>query len=176
MNSSDIANQQFIDQPDDSANDLLENRLRNAAKTFPYPPTPAVLSTNVRQQLGHQRLPSPVPGRLAWGILLAVLVLSVLIAVSPARATVAEVLRQGAVRLFLLEPTPGFTPFLTTTPNPAVSAEAPQMASPQSYLSTPHPSATPISARVTEHRGISANPTVQVTLPAELPIKPNSSF
>jgi hypothetical protein len=43
---------------------------------------------------------------LAWAALVLVIVASVLLAVPPVRAAVLEVLRFGAVRIFLIEPTP----------------------------------------------------------------------
>jgi hypothetical protein len=117
----------------------LEAQLQNTAQTFNYPPTPN-LSYSVRQQLASRRTQPAFPAqRLAWAIMLVVLGVSLLIAASPARTVVVEVLRQGAIRVFLLEPLPNSTPLLTMTPGPAVSAEAPRLASPQSLLTTrPH--------------------------------------
>jgi hypothetical protein len=154
----------------------LETQLQNTAQTFNYPPTPN-LSAGVRQQLAVRRAQRIFPTRrLAWAMMLVVLGLGILMAASPVRTTVVEVLRQGAIRVFLLEPLPNSTPLLTMTPGPAVSAEAPRLASPQSLLTTPYPSATPISARNGEKLTAPAAPTTQVTLPARLPLKPDSSF
>jgi hypothetical protein len=59
---------------------------------------------------------------------------------------------------------------------PAVSAEAPRLASPQSLLTTPYPLATPVSARSEDKLIMPVEPTTQVTLPAQLPLKPDTSF
>ena len=154
----------------------LETQLQNTAKNFNYPPTPN-LAVSVRAQLGARRTPPAFPvRRLAWAMMLVVLGLGLLFAVSPARTAVVEILRQGAVRVFLLEPLPSSTPLLTMTPGPAVSAEAPRLASPQSLLTTPYPSATPISIRRAESVMEPLEPATQVTLPAQLPPRPDSSF
>jgi hypothetical protein len=154
----------------------LEAQLQNTAQNFNYPPTPN-LSHSVHQQIAVRRAQPAFPvQRLAWAMMLIALGLGILVAASPARTTVVEVLRQSAVRIFLLEPLPSSTPLLTMTPGPAVSAEAPRLASPQSLLTTPHPSATPISVRSGETLVAPVEPTTQVTLPAQLPLKPNSSF
>lgn len=167
MNTLDVMEQSI---------DPLEAQLKNAVQSFHYPPTPN-LSVNVQQQLATRRAQPAFPvRRLAWAMMLVVLGVSVLIAVSPARTAVVEALRQGAVRVFLLEPLPNSTPLLTMTPGPAVSAEAPRLASPQSLLTTPNPSATPISARSGEKLVAPIEPKTQATLPAQLPLKPNSSF
>lgn len=149
----------------------LETQLHHAAQNFNYPPTPN-LATNVRQLLAIQRpQPSFAPRRLAWTMLLLFVVgLGLLMAVSPAR--VVEGLHQGIIRALLLEPRPNSTPLLTMTPGPAVSAEAPRLASPPSLLTTPYPSATPISIRSVEP----LEPATRVTLPAQLPSRPDSSF
>ena len=154
----------------------LEAQLQNTAQTFNYPPTPN-LSYSVRQQLASRHTQPAFPvQRLAWAMMLVVLGVSILIAASPARTVVVEVLRQGAIRVFLLEPLPNSTPLLTMTPGPAVSAEAPRLASPQSLLTTPSPSATPISIGSAGSIMGSLEPATQVTLPAQLPPRPDSSF
>jgi hypothetical protein len=154
----------------------LETQLQNTVQNFNYPPTPN-LSISVRQQLATRRAQPAFPvRRLAWAMMLVVLGLGMLIATSPARTMVVEVLRQGAIRVLLLEPLPNSTPLLTMTPGPAVSAEAPRLASPQSLLTTPHPSATPISIGSAGNVMGVLEPVTQVTLPAQLPPRPDSSF
>jgi len=155
----------------------LETQLQNTAQTFNYPLTPN-LAGSVQKQLAARHVQPARPARqLAWAIMiLVVLGLGMLIAASPARTVVVEVLRQGAVRVFLLEPLPSSTPLLTMTPGPAVSAEAPRLASPQSLLTTPYPSATPVSVRDAERVLEPLEPATQVTLPAQLPPRPDSSF
>ncbi len=154
----------------------LETQLQNTAQNFSYPPTPN-LSRSVGEQLAARRAQPALPvRRLAWTMMLVVLGLGMLVAASPTRTVVVEILRQGAVRVFLLEPLPSSTPLFTMTPGPAVSAEAPRLASPQSLLTTPYPSATPISIGSAESVMGSLEPATQVTLPAQLPPRPDSSF
>ena len=105
--------EQFPDTPDST----LQARLQRAAASFSYPPTPDFAGRErqrLQQRAAHRldgecKLHTTRPFRpaarsvargLGWA--LAVLVLLVgLIWVSPARATVLEWLRLGAVRLFL---------------------------------------------------------------------------
>lgn len=85
-----------------------EEQLQRIARAFPYPPTPE-LATAVQQRL---RAHAPVPRtvrqlRPVWAILLALLiVLMGLLAVPPVRAALQAWLQIGAVRIWLVEPTP----------------------------------------------------------------------
>lgn len=85
-----------------------EQRLRQTAESFPYPPTPNIAGA-VRQRLARRTRPPASPRRLNWAIalllLLAVLVGGIL-AVPQVRAAVLEALRVGAIRIFITEPTP----------------------------------------------------------------------
>jgi hypothetical protein len=74
--------------------------------------------------------------------MIAAVAIVILLALPPVRTVVFEAVRQGVIRVFLLEPLPTATPLLTITP--AASAELPTSASPQSSIATPRPSATPI--------------------------------
>jgi len=155
-------NKQFIEQPMDQ----FEARLAKVTRDFPYPPTPNIAG-RVRQELVAKLAPPIQPSwrRLAWTMMALALALVLLLAVPPVRAAVFEAVRQGVVRVFLLEPLPTTTPLLLTI-TPVVSAEAPATASPSSFI-TPNPVATPISSvpRLTHE----ATPAV-----AQSPISPSA--
>ncbi len=150
----------------------LEARLGKAAQNFPYPSTPDIandvkqrLAANSRQLGLHSR-------RLAWTMMALALALVLLLAVPPVRATVFEMVRQGVVQVFLLEPLPTTTPLLLTI-TPVVSAEAPATASPSSMI-TPRPSATPISSVVgLTQKATPAAIQLQVKPPAPVLVMPN---
>ncbi len=81
----------------------LDERLRRAARSFAYPPTPDIAA---RARPSVFRRISP---RLAWVLALIVLLGSLML-VSPVRAQVLEWLRIGAVKIFLVpQPTPSVT-------------------------------------------------------------------
>ena len=110
----------------------LEARLLRAAGQFPYPATPDLAGSI--QQITQSAPTGRIPSRLAWAALVLVIVASVLLAVPPVRAAVLEVLRFGAVRIFLIEPTP-----VPTLPPPTDGHAARPMA-------TPRPTPTPLAS------------------------------
>jgi hypothetical protein len=165
-------NEQLIEQPSGP----MEMRLAIIARGFPYPATPDIASSVKQQLAAPSSQPVPQPRRLAWTVTIAALAVIVLLTLPPVRTTVVEVLRRGVVRIFLLEPLATSTPLLTTTP--AASAEATISVSPQSFQSTPHPSATPISVAPDSARETTtalAETQAQVNLPVHLPARPLDS-
>lgn len=96
-----------------------EAQVRAIARTFPYPPTPDIAGA-VRQRLEPSPRPSPfkVTARLA---VIALLLVAGLMAVPQVRAAVLDVLRIGAVRIFVGEPTA--TP-VGSVPTPTLSARS----------------------------------------------------
>lgn len=112
-----------------------EARVQELTSALPYPPTPDIAGA-VRQRL------SPKPSVLrsvrqqwVWLAVTLLLVLAGLLATVPqVRAAVVEWLQLGAVRIFLIEPTP--TP--TATPAPTTSPATP--------TATPLPSPTPLAS------------------------------
>ena len=85
-----------------------EERVQSVARTFVYPPTPDLAGT-VQRHLTEQRatVGSSRWLRPAWAIGLAVVILLVgLLAVPPVRAALRQWLQIGAVRIWLVEPTP----------------------------------------------------------------------
>lgn len=103
----------------DDAMTSLESMLEQAPGSFPYPPTPDLAPAVMR------RMQARVPRRLALAAVALLVVLAGLLAVPEVRAAVLEVLRIGAVRIFLGEPTaPARSPLVVTatpqTQTPAV--------------------------------------------------------
>jgi hypothetical protein len=100
-----------------------EATVQAAAAAFSYPPTPDVAGAVVRRLApGHARLPAAVPDRRrrpvpVFAILAALaILLAGLLAVPQVRAAVVDVLRIGAVRIFLVAPTPPPAPVPSATP------------------------------------------------------------
>jgi len=100
-----------------------EEQLQVIARTFPYPPTPD-LAGAVQQRLAHRgalprgfRLLRPT---LAFLLALIILLVGLLV-VPPVRATLLEWLQIGAVRIWLVEPTPNPTSAPQPTPTPLAS-------------------------------------------------------
>jgi len=115
-----------------------ENRLLSAARELPYPPTPDIAG-QVRRRLANERSPRSLAyGRAAWtAAVVIILLLATILLVLPVRAAVLDFLQIGAVRIFLVEPTP------TLTPTPAPPTATP-MHSGATSLPTAAPSPTPI--------------------------------
>jgi hypothetical protein len=119
-------------------NEQWEARLRDVARSFPFPPTPD-LAGAVKAQLAADEsglksgfLSVRMSRRLVWAALCLLLILGGLLAVPQVRAALAEYLQIGAVRIFMVEPTPSPTPPLPTT-------------TPELPTATPRPSPTPIA-------------------------------
>ncbi|GAB4416247.1 MAG: hypothetical protein Fur0044_11540 [Anaerolineae bacterium] len=120
--------ERFFGRTGGNHNEAWEARLRDAARAFPYPPTPPIAGA-VRAQLAQeagQKAGLPVSRRLVWAALIVLLILGGLLAVPQVRAKVVEFLQIGAIRIFLVEPTPTSTPLPSTataqpTPTPIAS-------------------------------------------------------
>ena len=143
------------------ANESLEAQLANIAPHFPYPPTPDLAGSLKRRLATEPGRPSLQVRRLAWGMVAAIGLLVILLAVPPVRAAILEALRLGAVRIFLTEPTPTVTP----TPPSAASPLPPP---------TPRPSPTPLASLLdlageTTLAGAQAQVNFPIRLPAEPP-------
>lgn len=107
-----------------------EARLQQMADEFPYPPTPDV-AVSVRLRLQETAARSELHRRqLAWAAVIALVILSGLLAVPQVRAAVFEILRVGAIRI------------VPATPAPTAPALTPTSAGP---VATPNPSPTPLS-------------------------------
>lgn len=116
-----------------------EVRLQAAALAFTYPPTPDVAAVVRRRLAAEQRAggrPSPQRRRVAWAAAITVLVIAGLMAVPQVRAAVMEVLRIGAVRIFLVAPTP------TAMPVPTATLPSATLTGTLRPTATPHPTPT----------------------------------
>lgn len=97
---------------------MLEAQIRHAARQFAYPPTPDIAG-KVRERLNRRRQLAPTLMRFAVTAILVLLALGGLLAVPQVRATVLEILRLGAVTIFVGEPSP--TP-MASQPSPTARA------------------------------------------------------
>ena len=120
-------------------NEQWEVRLRNIARSFPYPPTPDLASA-VKAQLASGGAGSrsgflsiQMSRRLVWAALCLILILGGLLAVPQVRAALVEYLQIGVVRIFMVEPTPSPTSLPATT-------------TPELPTVTPRPSPTPLAS------------------------------
>lgn len=128
------------------SDDRWEAFVRDTARDFPYPPTPEIDSAAYQPARSRQTLSR---WRLAAALLLVALVAA--LAVPDVRAAVLEVLRIGAVRIFLIEP--------VHTPSPTPPASTPTPATPSPVLNLPgETSLALVRARLKD----------RVRLPAEL--------
>ena len=102
---------------------IPEHQLAEIAGAFSYPPTPDVAG-RVRQRLAQRRR-RPHPGRpaarrrLAWALLLLLMLAGVLLTVPTVRAALREFFQIGAIRIL---PEPGLSG--AASPTPAANATA----------------------------------------------------
>ena len=136
-----------------------EARLQQTADEFPYPPTPDVAG-EVRRRLQEMRARPPVHRRqLAWGVVIALVILAGLMAVPAVRAAVFEILRIGAVHIVPATSTPTAPVLTPTGARPAVPLS---------------PSPTPVSS-VLDLAGETtlAEARAKVSFPIRLPTTPS---
>jgi hypothetical protein len=94
-------------------NPSFESQVRQAARALPYPPTPDLAGAWARRSTAGSR---PVLRlRPVWALIGLLALLAGLLAVPPVRAAIREFLQIGAVRIWLVEPTPAPT---ATRPQP----------------------------------------------------------
>ena len=104
--------------PFEPSTEDLEARLTQAARALAYPPTPDLTRVVARRLQPARR--GRARGRLLLAGALLALLLVVISAVPPVRAAVLEWIRLGAVRIFLVQPTP--VPAPTLLPGTATSS------------------------------------------------------
>ena len=148
----------------------LEKRLREEARTFPYPTTP-----DLRRAVGERlarRTASATGLRVVIAVVIVALLLAALLAVPQVRASIIDILRLGAVRIVLVPPTstpparpPTALPGVGLTPVPVETLTPP---------ATPLPSPTPL-ATVLDLAGETtlAAARSQVQYPIRLPTYPS---
>ena len=152
-----------------------ERTVQAAAAAFAYPPTPDVASAVARRLgTGKARRPAAMPVRHRPVPVLAILaalalLLAGLLAVPQVRAAVVDVLRLGAVRIFLVPPTPVPAP-TALPPN-----QGKQGAGSSAPTAMPRPSPTPAPlSSVLDLAGETTLPEAQraVTFTLRLPAYP----
>jgi hypothetical protein len=124
--------------------DRWEARFRTTASALPYPPTPDVAGAVRRRLAAESARPAPRAfvtrrPRLAWAIAVVVLLVAGLLAVPEVRAGLLQFLQVGAVRIFLVAPSP--TPSeaeVIVTALPGTGTLAP--------TATPPPTPPPVSS------------------------------
>jgi len=156
---------------------LPEKWLQETAASFDYPPTPDVTG-RVHQRLAR---PRPVPTgrrRLAWVAVLLFLLLASLLAVPQVRAALGEILRIGAMTIFVEERMPPLaaTEAAPTAASPATAtlqatSSAQTATSPPSAPAGPSPTPRPAVIPVTPIARASARELVGA--PLRLPAYPH---
>ena len=90
--------------------------IRETAASFPYPATPDMTGA-VQQRLAARPMrPMATRKRLAWAIVLILLIFGGLMAVPQVRAAVVRMIRAGAIAIFITEPTPAVPPLTKDGP------------------------------------------------------------
>lgn len=105
----------------------FEAQLRSIANGMEYPRTPNITGS-VTARLRQSTRPRLASKAMAWSLTLALILLSSLMLIPPARAAILEFIQIGVVRIFRTEP----TPIATAAPSPAI--QSPLTATP---VSTP---------------------------------------
>jgi len=135
----------------------LERGLIAAGRAFSYPATPDIARAVTRRLGAHPaRRPTRSPARrLAWALVVVIVLLAGLLAVPPVRAQILEFLQIGVIHIFLTQPTPTATIPPASTPesvviaSPAISKISPtpvRTATETTPSATPRPSPTPIAS------------------------------
>lgn len=124
-----------------NADHLPEKWLQETAASFDYPPVPDV-SGRVRQRLAEPR-PAATTGRhrLAWVAVFVLLLLASLLAVPQVRAALGEILRIGAMTIFVDDPAAG-PPVMSA---PTATPTATQITRPAVPSPTPTPAVLPVT-------------------------------
>jgi hypothetical protein len=94
-----------MERMSEQQHDAWEERIRDTARAFPYPPTPDLASRAARHPGIAARSERFPRRRLAQLVAVALLILAALMAVPPVRAAVFDALRIGAVRIIPVQPT-----------------------------------------------------------------------
>jgi hypothetical protein len=107
---------------------MNEEQIQAIAATFPYPPTPDIAS-GVRRRLAARQQPKTrlVSRRLAWALVVLLLLLAGSLAVPQVRAAVLRIFRAGAITIFVPEEpeetaVPTATPISRATPTTPAQA------------------------------------------------------
>ena len=149
----------------ESSYENLEANLVRAARHFPYPPTPN-LAREVQAKIRDRstaRLHLSLPRqRLIWLTAIILLLSLTLLTVPPLRAAVLEVIRLGAVRIFLTEP----PPTRLIPPTASTTATTPEA------LTSPASPAPLLPTSLLNLAGETTLAAAQVGFPLRLPTQP----
>lgn len=102
--------------------ELFEQRLISISKGLDYPRTPDIAG-RVMRRLRTPARPRLLSRRLAWSLVLILVLFTSLMLIPPARAAILEFIQIGIVRIFRAEPTP-FTPPQKEIPSTRVQLTA----------------------------------------------------
>lgn len=116
----------------DTAREKYASNVRSVARAFPYPPTPDIRARRPFRSPPYSSRISFLRRRTAWAAILALVAFASLLAVPQARAAVVRLIRIGAVRIFLSQP---------SYPSPVAPVTA--TTSPGQQAATASPSVTP---------------------------------
>jgi hypothetical protein len=120
----------------------FEQEIQATASNFSYPETPNIAKV-VMPRLQPQALtPRLFARKLAWAVVVIVVLITTLMTVPPVRAAVLEWIQIGIVRIFPREPVPAPPP--TSLPNPSIGV-VPVTATPAPTLSAPTETPVPFS-------------------------------
>jgi len=153
---------------DERTFEILETRLRDTARHFPYPATPDFSRVEAIRRVARRQGRPRVQWRITWvaASILIILLLAVM-ATPTVRAAVLEFIQIGVVRIFQTAPTPLPESPVTATPLPAVTG-------------TPSPTYTPrpipvdvISILDLQGRTTLEEARVKVGFPIRLPSYPS---
>lgn len=131
----------------DWTNEQLEAQLQAASQALLYPPTPDIArAVSRRLVVRPKRRPAT---RLAWVLVIALVLLVSLLAVPTVRAQILEFLQIGVIRIFLVEPTPTPIPPLPTSTFAPLAAGIPTLPRPSPTArptNSPRPTFTPVAS------------------------------
>lgn len=109
----------------------FETQLRSIANGMEYPRTPNIAGA-VSARLRQTTRPRSFSKAASWSLTLAILLISSLMLIPPARAAILEFIQIGVVRIFRSEPTPIVTPPLV--PSLQVPVTATPVSTPQALI------------------------------------------
>jgi len=114
----------------------FENHLRSLGQEMEYPPTPDIAGF-VKTRIHRTARPRFFARRLAWSLVIVLILISSLVVIPPVRAAIVEFIQIGMVRIFPREaaPTPQFattaTPKIAISPTAALESSKPSTATPE---------------------------------------------
>jgi hypothetical protein len=149
---------------DDKRPEFREEQIRKWSQEFRYPQTPDIADAVIRRIDGGARLAQRLRPRLAWAVVVILLLMAALMAVPPVRAQVLEYLQIGAIRIFLAESTP--TPTQESTLPPSVAGETGSLI--PTNTPRPYPSLVDLAGETTLSEAKS-----ELNFPIQLPTYPS---